>query len=94
MSVDAQVQVRQRVLPVGVGAVLGAQHVRTERTHQPGHHGVERPRPGCVTGAGRDRDVHRGAARRAVTAFGGETGAGNRDIGLWWIDTVSTRGSS
>ena len=83
MPVNAQVQVGQRVLPMGVRAVLGDQHARTER-----------PQPRRVTRARRDRDIHRGAARRAVTALGRETRAGKQRQGLWWIDTVSTRGSS
>ncbi len=59
LRVDGQLQVGERVHPVGVAAVLADQDGRPERAHQWGHHGMEGAQPAGVPGPGGQRDVDR-----------------------------------
>jgi hypothetical protein len=76
VRVDAQGELGQRVEAVGVAAELGDQDLRLEGPHERRHDGVERAQPADVAGARRQRDVDRGALRRAVAGLAGEAGAG------------------
>ncbi len=58
LPVNGQLEVRQRVEPVGVAAVLADQDLRVKGAQQRRDHGMEGPQPGRVAGAARQGDVH------------------------------------
>jgi len=53
LAVDGQLQVRERVEPVGVAAMLADQDLRSEPAQQRRYHRVERAEPAGVAGARR-----------------------------------------
>ena len=57
LPVDGQLQVGERIEPVGVAAVLADYDLRPERGQQRRHDGVERAQPAGVAGPAGQRDV-------------------------------------
>jgi hypothetical protein len=80
LTVDAQRQVGQRVVPVRVAAVLADQQLETERPHNRRHHGVEGPQPARVPGAGRQRDVDRRPVGMRAAGLIRPAGAGKQRV--------------
>ena len=76
LGVDGDGQVGQRVVHVGVAAVLADEHVGGEGPHQRRHDRLDGAQPRGVAGARRERDVGDRAARGRAADVGRPAGAG------------------
>ena len=75
LRVDRQRQVGERVVGVGVGAVLADDDLRPEAAQHARHDGVEGPQPRGVAHPRRQGDVDRAALGVGAAGVAGETGA-------------------